>query len=98
MEKPAEDANKAAETESTAHEPTIADVLVVKAMLIKALNLPAELVDAIVDLAEYWPHTTTEASFDGGVPVARGGGDRHGKENVFLVNPRATPSFVSVTY
>ncbi|KAH8885622.1 hypothetical protein GQ53DRAFT_750972 [Thozetella sp. PMI_491] len=42
-------------------EPTVADVMVVKAMVSKALNLPNEIVDTIVDLAEYWPHTTVEA-------------------------------------
>ncbi|KAK3330681.1 hypothetical protein B0H66DRAFT_544603 [Apodospora peruviana] len=45
------------------YEATVLDVLVVKAMLTKALNLPPEIVDSIVDLAEYWPHTTTEISY-----------------------------------
>ncbi len=40
-------------------EPFLADVLEVKNDLCKGLKLPLELVDAIVDLAEYWPHTTT---------------------------------------
>ncbi|EFX01940.1 hypothetical protein CMQ_5011 [Grosmannia clavigera kw1407] len=39
--------------------PSFADVLVVKAMMGQAFHLPLELVDEIVDLAEYWPHTTT---------------------------------------
>jgi hypothetical protein len=51
-------------------------------MLNKALNLPPELINAIVDLAEYWPHTTTEASFQ--PPVVASGGLGL-KENMFLV-------------
>ncbi|KFY75345.1 hypothetical protein V499_04681 [Pseudogymnoascus sp. VKM F-103] len=38
-------------------DPTVADVLVVKAML-QSLSLPLELADAIIDYAEYWPHTS----------------------------------------
>jgi hypothetical protein len=41
------------------YKPTIQDVLSVKEDLIKAFHLPAELVDDVVDYAEYWPHTTT---------------------------------------
>ena len=41
--------------------PSYADVFVVKAMLGHAGNLPLELVDAIIDHAEYWPHTHAEA-------------------------------------
>lgn len=37
--------------------PTVADVLVVKAILIQT-SLPLELIDAIIDYAEYWPHTS----------------------------------------
>lgn len=40
-------------------EPFLADVLEVKNDLFKGLKLPMEIVDAIVDFAEYWPHTTT---------------------------------------
>jgi hypothetical protein len=78
------DNTTAPDTEGSAHEPTIADVLVVKAMLAKGLSLPAEIIDTIVDFAEYWPHTTAEASFESGVPVARGSSQR-AKEDVFLV-------------
>lgn len=79
----------AAETsgESPPFEPSVADVLVVKAMLTKALSLPPELVDAVVDIAEYWPHTTTERPDNGDDDhlVARGGGSA-GEENVFVVS------------
>lgn len=39
--------------------PSALDVLVTKAMLAKGLHLPLEVVDLVVDFAEYWPHTTT---------------------------------------
>ncbi|ELR04985.1 hypothetical protein VC83_02874 [Pseudogymnoascus destructans] len=42
---------------SPAIDPTVADVLVVKAIL-QSLSLPLELADTIIDYAEYWPHTS----------------------------------------
>jgi hypothetical protein len=71
------------------HEPSLVDVIVAKAMLTKALSLPPEIIDRIVDLAEYWPHTTTE--LDGTTVIARGGNNnplgpsRTGSENVFVL-------------
>lgn len=44
-------------------EPQVLDVIVVKAMLVNGLHLPPELVDSIIDHAEYWPHTSTEVNF-----------------------------------
>jgi hypothetical protein len=41
------------------YEPTIGEVLLVKSALHTQLNLPYEIVDFIIDLAEYWPHTST---------------------------------------
>lgn len=67
------------------YEPSITDVLVTKAMLTKALSLPPEIVDTVVDLAEYWPHTTTASSFDESVVVARG--NSRTREDLFLVSP-----------
>ncbi|OIW30839.1 hypothetical protein CONLIGDRAFT_630748 [Coniochaeta ligniaria NRRL 30616] len=66
------------------HEPSILDVLVIKAMLNKALALPPELLNTILDLAEYWPHTTTEWS---GGPLSIFGGGR-GREDVFLLRSK----------
>jgi len=43
--------------------PTAMDVVVAKAMLQRALRLPAELGNTIVDYAEYWPHATSVTSF-----------------------------------
>ncbi|KAL1894903.1 hypothetical protein Sste5346_005590 [Sporothrix stenoceras] len=45
------------------YEPSYADVLVAKAMLQRCGGLPLELVDDIVDMAEYWPKTHVEVDF-----------------------------------
>lgn len=78
-------ANAENTADSATYEPRIADVLVVKAMLARALPLPAEIIDRITDLAEYWPHTTTEWSRQDGriAPLRVVEGSRD--ENVFLV-------------
>ncbi|KAL2140120.1 hypothetical protein VTI28DRAFT_4235 [Corynascus sepedonium] len=68
------------------YEPSVTDVLVTKAMLNKALRLPPEIIDTIVDFAEYWPHTTTE--LNDSTVIARGKnnfGNRPGTEDVFLL-------------
>ncbi|OBT57048.1 hypothetical protein VE04_02605 [Pseudogymnoascus sp. 24MN13] len=59
-------------------DPTVADVLVVKAML-QSLSLPLELADAIIDYAEYWPHTS--AVLPGIKPACAQGNTR---ENYFV--------------
>ena len=46
-------------TDSEGYKPSVFDVVTVKDALHKKSSLPYELVDYIVDLAEYWPHTTT---------------------------------------
>lgn len=43
------------------YEPSLVDVAVVKAMLYRAKKLPPDLVDAILDMAEYWIHSTTQS-------------------------------------
>ncbi|KAK0628255.1 hypothetical protein B0T17DRAFT_491337 [Bombardia bombarda] len=83
------------------YEPTVIDVVVVKAMLTKALILPPEIVDSIVDLAEYWPHTTTEIHYShlpGGAKAVRGGTPT--AENQFLASSlRTTPiGFLKAPY
>ncbi|KAM7220628.1 hypothetical protein V8F06_004032 [Rhypophila decipiens] len=69
------------------YQPTVLDAIVVKEMLNKAFNLPPELVDAIVDLGEYWPHTSTEIVYTGRSRAerkdARGG--HPVEENKFLL-------------
>jgi hypothetical protein len=45
-------------------EPSVADVVVLRRMFkVPRIFLPIELVDAIIDHAEYWPHSTTEADY-----------------------------------
>ncbi|KAK3694233.1 hypothetical protein B0T22DRAFT_65038 [Podospora appendiculata] len=66
----------------SSYEPSVLDVLVVKAMMNRALGLPREVVDGIVDLAEYWPHTSTEVNY-GGTKAVRGA--IAGEENEFLL-------------
>ncbi|TPX11102.1 uncharacterized protein E0L32_007963 [Thyridium curvatum] len=67
-------------------EPSAMDVLIVKAMLQKGLKLPAEIVDSLLDHAEYWLHTTAVADFsqEYGDAVRVLGGRSTG-ENKFLV-------------
>ncbi|KXX73252.1 hypothetical protein MMYC01_209905 [Madurella mycetomatis] len=70
-------------TNPSPYEPSITDVLVVKAMLSKALALPPEIVNTITDLAEYWPHTTAERTYNASTDVmARGSGMA---EDVFML-------------
>ena len=47
---------------SDGYQPSISEVFIVKEALHNKSRLPYELVDLIVDLAEYWPHTTTVTS------------------------------------
>ena len=71
------------------YEPTVLDVIVVKAMLNKAIRLPPEIIDTVVDMAEYWPHTSTEMIYTGRPAIARKNATS-GAENQFLVSPPST--------
>ena len=73
------------------YEPTVLDVIVVKAMLNKALRLPPEIIDTVVDMAEYWPHTSTEMIYTGRPAIARKNATS-GAENQFLVSPHPPPT------
>jgi hypothetical protein len=83
--KPAAESAESAEddAESSLYEPSITDVLIVKSILNKGLNLPMEIVDALIDFAEYWAHSSTEVSFAESRVIARGG---YPDENSFLVS------------
>ena len=61
--------------------PSPKDVLEVKNVLLKAFDLPLEIIDVIIDYAEYWPSTSISKT---GESVAVGG---HGnpREDIFLV-------------
>ncbi|KAK1758671.1 hypothetical protein QBC47DRAFT_375442 [Echria macrotheca] len=83
---------------SDPYEPTIHDVLIVKAMLIKAMRLPPEIIDQVVEKAEYWPHTTVQLSYGSALTVA--GHSLHTQnapEDVLLIRtpPLGFPRFPS---
>lgn len=64
------------------YEPSILDVLVVKAMLNRAFALPLELIDTVLDMAEYWPHSSAVVQIRKTVH-----GGRRGLEDQLLVGP-----------
>lgn len=72
------------------YEPSVVDVLVVKVMLNRALNFPPEIVDVVIDLAEYWPHHAVEVNWGDETPeVVRGRSgvfEDDGPEDKFLVS------------
>jgi len=69
--------------------PTIADIMVVKQMLMKSFELPVELIDNIVDQAEYWLHTCSHVNYsteDGPLSHTIGrSADSEDPENEFLL-------------
>lgn len=73
-----------------AFEPTLSDVLVVRAMLAKTTILP-ELVGTILDYAEYWARSSAKAQLNKVIaarPVGQGEFDYEG--NQFLVRKSQT--------
>lgn len=64
---------------SDRYQPSVSDVIAIKEALHKKSTLPYELVDTIVDMAEYWPHTTTATWEETRVRA----GNNH--ENVFIL-------------
>jgi hypothetical protein len=73
------------------YKPSIGDVLSVKEMFLKNGLLPPELVDPVIDFAEYWPHTTSTRKER---ITVRAGEDR---ENQFIVHWSSAPSHGIVT-
>lgn len=57
--------------------PTYQDVRAARSLL-RALNLPTELVLSILDLAEYWPTHQFEANINGHISATARGGDSSG--------------------
>lgn len=45
--------------EPSRYNPSVKDVMSVKGYLFETFNIPIELIDKMIDYAEYWPHTTT---------------------------------------
>ena len=73
--------------------PTADEVVEVKQLLLESVKLPLELIDCIVDMAEYWPHTSSvlrRRTEDGAEdPLYVRAGDPN--ENQLLVS---TPHFI----
>lgn len=69
------------EGDKSGYQPSIVDVAVVKAMLYRAKKLPADLIDTILDMAEYWIHSSTH--LDERISVM---GGSEARENRFLVS------------
>jgi hypothetical protein len=67
------------------YEPSFEDVFSVKTMLSGSFELPLELVDTIIDHAEYWPHASVIRT--GEDFTIRAGA---GHENQFLVSRTLT--------
>ncbi|CAK7269533.1 hypothetical protein SEPCBS119000_003616 [Sporothrix epigloea] len=55
--------NSSRNTASGPYQPSICDVIIVKAMLQRHCGLPLELVDAVMDEAAYWAHARAEVNF-----------------------------------
>jgi len=56
---------------SDRYQPSVSDVIAVKEALHTKSTLPYELVDSIVDMAEYWPHNTTDLTESVSVKAGR---------------------------
>ncbi len=78
--------------ESNRYTPSVKDVLKVKAILFHKLSLPLELVDTVIDFAEYWPRTVTSRS--GGQLNIQSGSER---ENTLIVSLKITSSSTRLT-
>jgi hypothetical protein len=74
--------------------PSPNDVLEVKNVLLKVSNLPLELVDVIIDYAEYWPRTSVSTA---GETLAVGGRGNP-REDVFVVSSLMLETFPSPTF
>lgn len=75
------------ETTASPYQPSIGDVFVVKDILFKKCRLPLEIIDVVIDFAEYWPHTSTIRT-GGELKVAAG---RPLYENQFIVSSFKQP-------
>ena len=79
---------------SVFESPSPNDVLEVKNVLLKAFDLPLELVDVIIDYAEYWPRTSVSTA---GETLAVGG-DGNPREDVFVVSSSMLEIFPSLAF
>ena len=67
---------------SVFESPSPNDVLEVKNVLLKAFVLPLEIIDAIIDYAEYWPRTTVSTAGE----IFAVGGHGNPREDTFVVS------------
>jgi len=69
--------------------PSVDDVLEVKGILFEVARIPIELIDTIIDEAEYWPHTSVDTSHYSEEKLnhlrAHGGSGGRSKENKFII-------------
>jgi hypothetical protein len=65
-------------------KPTVDDVLRVKESLGRISSFPLELVDTVIDLAEYWPHTSTTTTTS---MIVRPGREEENQFIVSWINP-----------
>ena len=86
-----EDESQTTEASASQYLPSVPDVMVVKAMLLKSIQLPIEIVDLVLDYAEYWPHTTAyvKPGAARNTPLATYGGSNE-NDNRFLVGYLST--------
>lgn len=75
------------------YSPSVQDVLNVKQMFIDELELPLELIDSVIDFAEYWPHSSSFIRPSANSPVIIRG--QSGHEDQLLVCC-SIPSFSTV--
>lgn len=66
------------------HQLSTKDVFEVKQLLFDKFDLPLELIDVVIDFAEYWPSSSSIISRPPEVPLNVRSGAGH--ENVFLVS------------
>lgn len=70
------------------YEPSPVDVFIVREMLANFTKLPVDVVEVILDMAEYWPHSEAKVEVGNGIEwggVAWGGGGQQ-HEDTFLVS------------
>jgi len=65
------------------YRPSVQDVLDIKTFLFEKSALPVELLDTIIDYAEYWPHTTVKTTTSTSVMAGAN------RENRFIVSEEA---------
>jgi len=84
MDEQCEDKASSSTPKTPPHQLSVKDVFEVKQLLFDRSGLPLELIDVVIDFAEYWPYTSTVLSPRPESPLYVRSGAGH--ENVFLVS------------